>query len=106
MSDYNNLSENELQAVIDKAERALKEKQTIKRKEVVTQIKQLAASIGVTVEINESDVKTVRKGKKVAAKYRNPDDINQTWTGRGVSPKWMQALVNAGRSKSEFLIQK
>jgi DNA-binding protein H-NS len=35
-------------------------------------------------------------GKKVAAKYRNPANPEQTWTGRGVSPTWVQALKAAG----------
>jgi DNA-binding protein H-NS len=104
MSEYNNLSETELQAVIDNAEKALKDKQSAKRKAVISQIKELAASIGVTVDIQDSEKKSVRKGKKVAAKYVNPDDATQTWTGRGVAPKWMQALLQAGRDKSEFLI--
>ena len=104
MSEYNNLSETELQAVIDKAEKALKDKQSKKRKEVIAQIKELAASVGVTVDIQDADKKSIKKGKKVAAKYLNPDDASQTWTGRGVAPKWMQALLKAGRDKSEFLI--
>jgi len=97
MSEYNTLSEDELQAVIAQAEKALKDKQLEKRKQVLAQIKELASSIGVTV-------KSVRKGKKIAPKYRNPGDAAQTWTGRGVAPKWMQALINEGRDKSEFLL--
>ncbi|MFW5443296.1 MAG: H-NS family nucleoid-associated regulatory protein [Methylococcaceae bacterium] len=104
MSEYNSLSEKELQVVIDKAEKALKEKQSNKRKEVIAQIKELALSIGVVVDIKEDEKKVVRKGKKVAAKYCNPENPAQKWTGRGVSPKWMQVLVKAGRDKSEFLI--
>jgi len=104
MTEYSNLSESELQAVIENAENALKEKKTKKRKEVIAQIKELAASIGVSVSINEDSAVAVKTVKKVAAKYRNPDDHTQTWTGRGVSPKWMQALIKAGRDKSEFLI--
>jgi len=104
MSEYNNLSETELQAVIDKAEKVLKDKQSKKRKDVIAQIKELAASVGVTVDIQDADKKSIKKGKKVAAKYLNPDDASQTWTGRGVAPKWMQALLKAGRDKSEFLI--
>jgi len=103
MTEYSNLSETELQAVIDRAESALQEKKTKKRKQVISQIKELAASIGVTVEIDDIE-KPARKGKKVAAKYCNPNDPSQTWTGRGVSPKWMQALIEAGHEKSEFLI--
>ena len=41
-------------------------------------------------------------GSPVAAKYRGPD--GQTWTGRGLSPRWMKALIEQGRSKEEFLI--
>jgi len=105
MSEYSNLSETELQAVIDNAANALKEKQSQKRKEVIAQIKQLASSIGVTVDINDENDKATRKGKKVAPKYRNPDKQSQTWTGRGVAPKWMQALISTGRDKSDFLIE-
>lgn len=104
MSEYKNLSENELQAVIEKAEKALKEKKIEKRKEVIAQIRELADSIGVTVEIHDSENKTAKAVKKVSAKYCNPDDPAQTWTGRGLTPKWMKTLVDAGRDKSEFLI--
>ena len=104
MTEYNKLSENELQAVIHCAEKALKEKQTIKRKEVVLQIKKLADSIGVSVDIKGIEINSTRKGKKVAAKYRNPEDTEQTWTGRGVAPKWMQLFIDSGRDKSDFLI--
>ncbi|MGR9012648.1 MAG: H-NS histone family protein [Gammaproteobacteria bacterium] len=102
MTEYQDLSEHELQAVIVNAEKALKNKQANKRKEVIAQIKELAASIDVIVEIHETEKKSVRKGSKVAIKYRHPDDFNKTWTGRGVAPKWMQELLNAGHQRSEF----
>lgn len=104
MNDLNNLSETEIQALIDDAEKVLKERQSSKRKEVIAQIKELAASIGVTVEIHDGDKKMERKGSKVAPKYRNPADASQTWTGRGLAPKWMQELLAAGRDKAEFEI--
>lgn len=102
MTEYQNLSEHELQAVIENAEKALKNKQANKRKEVIAQIKELAASIDVIVEIHEPEKKSVRKGAKVAVKYRHPDDHNKTWTGRGVAPKWMQELLSTGHDRSEF----
>ncbi len=102
MTEYQNLSEHELQAVIENAEKALKNKQSNKRKEVIAQIKELAASIDVVVEIHEPDKRAARKGAKVAIKYRHPDDPFKTWTGRGVAPKWMQELQNAGHQRSEF----
>ena len=102
VTDYQNLSESELQAVIDSAEKALKNIQANKRKDVIAQIKDLAASIDVTVDIHESDKKAARKGVKVAVKYRHPEDPEKTWTGRGVMPIWLQALINAGHNRSEF----
>lgn len=104
MSDFQNLSENELQAMIENAKKALDVKQAGKRKEVIAQIKELAASINVTVEIHDNDKKSARKGVKVAYKYAHPEDPAKQWTGRGVTPKWMQELINNGRDKEEFEI--
>ena len=102
MADYHNLSESELQAVIESAEKALKNILANKRKDVIAQIKELAASIDVVVEIHDADKKSVRKGVKVPVKYRHPEDPEKTWTGRGVMPTWLQALINAGHDRSEF----
>jgi hypothetical protein len=32
------------------------------------------------------------KGVKLPAKYRNPLNLTQTWTGRGVDPAWVAKL--------------
>jgi DNA-binding protein H-NS len=102
MTDYQKLSESELHSVIESAEKALKNIQATKRKDVIAQIKELAASIDVTVDIHEGEKKSVRKGVKVPVKYRHPEDAEKTWTGRGVMPTWLQALINAGHDRSEF----
>lgn len=104
MTDFQNLSEDELQAVILNAEKALKAKQADKRKEVMNQIKELAASINVVVELIDDQKKSARKGIKVPVKYRHPNDPSKTWTGRGVMPKWLQSLVEQGHDRSEFEI--
>jgi DNA-binding protein H-NS len=106
VTDYQNLSESELQAVIESAEKALKNIQSNKRKDVIARIKELAATIDVVVEIhdNDNDKKPVRKGVKVPVKYRHPEESEKTWTGRGVMPKWLQALINDGHDRSEFKV--
>jgi DNA-binding protein H-NS len=38
----------------------------------------------------------------VAAKYRGPN--GETWSGRGLKPKWMAALITEGKTKEDFLI--
>jgi DNA-binding protein H-NS len=104
MSDYQNLSENELKAVIERAEIALKNKQVNKRKEVIAKIKELAASIDATVEIHEEGKKAQRAASKIPVKYRHPKDADKTWTGRGMTPKWMQALLDKGHDRTEFKV--
>jgi DNA-binding protein H-NS len=41
------------------------------------------------------------KGKKVAPKYRSKQDPKLTWTGRGLSPRWLKAEMKAGKLKKE-----
>ena len=40
---------------------------------------------------------------KVAAKYRNPD-TGDTWSGRGLQPKWLKAAMAGGRTLADFTI--
>jgi len=104
-NDLEHLSEAELANVIANAQRALKEKQQSKRKDVIAQIRELAASIGVSVEISDGEKPaSSRRGSKVAPKYRNPNNPTQTWTGRGMKPRWLQSLLEQGRNADEFLI--
>ena len=41
---------------------------------------------------------------KVAPKYRNPNDPEQTWSGRGRAPGWMAAHLDAGGQKDDLAI--
>lgn len=40
---------------------------------------------------------------KVAPKYRNPANAEQTWTGRGKPPLWALELKNAGKLDSALI---
>jgi hypothetical protein len=40
----------------------------------------------------------------VAPKYRNPDNRNETWAGRGLKPRWLAAAIKAGHNIEDFLI--
>ena len=39
----------------------------------------------------------------VPPKYRGPN--GETWTGRGLPPRWLAALIAAGAAKESFLIK-
>ena len=42
-------------------------------------------------------------GSTVAAKYRGPN--GETWSGRGLTPRWLAALIADGQKKEAFAIQ-
>ena len=43
-----------------------------------------------------------RSSKKAAVKYRDGD--GNTWTGRGLTPKWLKAAEKAGQKRDTFLV--
>lgn len=60
-----------------------------------------------TAAAKSADTKVKKKAEKgaavVAAKYRGPN--GETWSGRGLTPRWLVALVAQGRTKEEFAIK-
>lgn len=80
----------------------------------LTQIVQIVRSAGLSPEqvMDALGIKVGSKTRgpgaprgKVAPKYRNPADSQQTWTGRGRMPLWVAALHAQGALDSA-LIQK
>lgn len=47
--------------------------------------------------------KSKAAGKKVAAKYRNPA-TGDSWSGRGLKPKWLVAALASGKTLADFAI--
>jgi DNA-binding protein H-NS len=44
------------------------------------------------------------KTRKVAAKYRNPKNAKEAWSGRGRMPLWLGAAIKAGKTREDFLV--
>lgn len=61
-------------------------------------IKMLANSLGHGVAFTDLAV------SKITPKYRNPKNHNETWTGRGCKPVWVQEHLKAGGLKEELKI--
>ncbi|TCO72332.1 H-NS family nucleoid-associated regulatory protein [Rhodovulum euryhalinum] len=48
--------------------------------------------------------KKTRRSAKSVAKFRNPENPSDTWSGRGRRPKWLEEALNKGASLDDFLI--
>lgn len=99
-----------------------KQAEEIRAKEfeaTIVEIRQKMAAFGITVKDLQSAKVKAKPGRKakaaadkpakakkvaaaVAAKYRGPN--GETWSGRGLTPKWLATLLAAGSTKEQFLI--
>lgn len=121
--DLNGLSAKELATLISQAEKqkkrlAKRRPVTAVRKQVLTFLKkegyEVAEVFGGAAEpakrgrkpaATKAAKKSTRKLGKVPPKYANPANPAETWTGRGRTPRWLDALVKKGRKVEEFLIK-
>lgn len=83
------------QAQIAKRIKALQAKD---KRAKIQELKRLAQESGISITINSGS------SAKSAAKYVNPEDGNQTWTGRGRKPKWVTQYLAGGNSLSDLEI--
>ena len=92
LPDISNLSFDQLSELIKIASKLQANKKQEEKAALLETFKQQAKAKGMTLD----EIVNVKASRKtVPAKYRNPDDANQTWTGRGRKPLWVvDALAN------------
>lgn len=75
------------------------------RSATIQKIRALMAEHGLTAAdlSGKSAPRPSRKGAKVAPKYRNPS-TGETWSGRGLQPKWLKAALASGRKLADFAL--
>jgi DNA-binding protein H-NS len=75
-----------------------------KENEISAKAIQAALGAGKAKKATKSSPKkSGLKGKVVPPKYRNPANHEQTWTGRGIAPTWVQALKVQGKLDSALI---
>ena len=75
--------------------------------EKITMIKETMLAYGISVEDLQGKPAKVGKMKSTSpapAKYTGPN--GESWSGRGLMPRWLATLVNDGHSREEYLIAK
>ena len=117
--DLTDLTPKELESLITQAKRRkviLKKRKPITtvRNKLITQaeaegytIEDLFGVVATRKTATRKTSKTGRtasKGRKVPPKYRNPENPEETWTGRGKQPRWMTREIGTGKKVEDFLI--
>jgi len=98
----------ELMAQREALERQIEQTKKQERGEAIERVKALMAEYGLTVADLGSRPTggRAKKGKsagKVAAKYRNAS-TGETWSGRGLQPRWLKAALASGRKLADFAV--
>ena len=75
------------------------------RSGAIAQVKALMAEHGLTAaDLSSRTPKTPKAaGGKVAAKYRNKA-TGETWSGRGLQPRWLKAALASGNKIADFTV--
>ena len=97
-----------LQELLEQKEALDREIENTKQQEraqAIEKVRSLMSQYGLTVAdlAARNPAKKGATGKKVAAKYRNTK-TGETWSGRGLQPKWLKAQLAAGKKLSDFAV--
>ena len=106
--DLESMSPEELRDLRKDIDRAISSFQDRKRQAAVAAAEEAAKSHGFRLTELLSDRKVSRgKAKRGATArpdrlYVNPDNQEETWSGRGRRPRWVNAALDAGRSLDDL----
>jgi DNA-binding protein H-NS len=101
--DLSNMSASDLRNLQEQIKRELKKRESQELQKAREQIFAIAQSVGLPLKDLVASGNR-NKGGTVAARYRNPADSSQQWTGRGRQPKWVKEALDAGKSMDDLRI--
>ena len=99
--DLGKLSEKELMALKRGVEKELKTSRTRAIAAAMQELQDAARKIARKHGLTAGEVLGRKKSSRkapVSAKYRNPNDPGQTWSGRGRQPAWFKEAMDEGKS--------
>ena len=95
----------ELHEIRAKAAKQIESRRKSEIKKIRKEINSMIKENGFTLSDIFPSMKPATKNKTAAQpKYRNPDNTEETWAGRGRKPKWLEAKIASGSKEDEFLI--
>ena len=96
----------ELLAKKEALDREIEQTKKQERSEAVKQVRALMDQYGLTpadLAVRNPPKAKGSTGRKVPAKYRN-NATGESWSGRGLQPKWLKAALNGGKKLSDFAV--
>ena len=106
MSQFQSMSLEQLMAAREEIDNLIDSKKNTAKNDLLAEFEEKAQKLGLDI----SDLLGGKTGKKkstskVAAKYRNPANSSESWTGRGRKPKWVEEQIAKGQKLEDLLIK-
>ena len=101
--NLNDLSLKELKELQAQTAKAIASFEDRKKKEALAELEEKARSMGFSLaELTGATV--TRKRAPASAKYANPENPSDTWSGRGRKPRWFEAAIKAGKNPEDMSV--
>ena len=101
--NLNSLSLKELKDLQSQVARAVSSFEDRRKKEVMAELEEVARAKGFSLaELTGATI--TRKRAPATAKYANPADSSNTWSGRGRKPRWFEAALKAGKRPEDLAV--
>ena len=102
-NDLNSLSMKELKELQSQVARAIAEFEERRKRQALVELEEKAKAMGFSLAELTGAVKT-RKRSPSVAKYANPADKSDTWSGRGRKPRWFSEALAKGKKPQDLAI--
>ncbi len=104
--DITAFSIQQLRELEEQAQQRIRQLEEESRQKALAKMEKAATEVGMTpfelLQYFGLAGRTPSKPKAAAAKYRNPQNPDETWAGRGRKPAWVEAWLAAGKDLAEL----
>ena len=90
---------------LQKQQEIIAQKISDEQKAIESDLRRFAASYGYKLVRNdEARFATTGKPARKPARIKYKDENGNTWTGRGIPPRWLTAAEANGQNRDQFLV--
>lgn len=100
--DLDSLNVDELRAITENAQELITQKQHQSLRDAYIKFEKIAKESGSSIDEILKAGESLEKKRNI--KYRNTEDSNETWTGRGRKPTWLVEALAAGKNVEDFAV--
>ncbi|WP_169053215.1 H-NS histone family protein [Falsirhodobacter xinxiangensis] len=101
--ELNNLSLKELKDLQSRVGKAIATYEDRRKREALTQLEASARDLGFSLS-ELVDAQTQKKRPATAPRFANPNNADDTWSGRGRKPRWYIEAIESGKEPAELEI--